>query len=77
MCRQVGQLYPKPKFNPFKFKLVAYTSFPITLFRTNASILPTVRSSLGVGFREQPLPLAFGAILAGTHLNTRNMKLSS
>ena len=44
----------------------------LTLFRTNASILPTVRSAFGVGLGDQPLPFALSAVFAGTHLAAYN-----
>ena len=66
----IGSIVPEAQIQPLQVQ-VAYT---LTLFRANAGILPTVRSSLGVCFREQSLPLAFGAVLAGANLDTRNMK---
>ena len=44
----------------------------LTLFRTNASILPTVRSAFGVGLGDQPLPFTLSAVFTGTHLATCN-----
>ena len=44
----------------------------LTLFRTNASILPTVRSAFGVGLGDQPLPFTLSAVFAGTHLAAHN-----
>ena len=44
----------------------------LTLFRTNASILPTVRSAFGVGLGDQPLPFTLSAVFAGTYLAAYN-----
>ena len=46
----------------------------LTLFRANASVLPTVRSGLGVCLREQPLPLPLSAVLTGAHLENTNQQ---